>query len=781
MKRILCIIAFILLFVLCLKAQTQGRVADAQGRPVAFANVVALAPADSAVVAACVSGEDGAWHLPDTLDVQLLRVAALGYEPLYYRVAEKVSTLTLVLREERSQTLGEATVAVRRPVAKLEGGALVTTIEHTALSKAGSAEDVLAQVPGIIRKNDEDGTLEVIGRGAPLIYINGRQLRDLSELKQLRSEEIKSVEVIHTPGARYDASVSAVVRIRTVRRKGEGWGVSLSEDYGQGKYATNNTRLKVNYRKNGIDIYAGGNFEARKHYWNSLSDQVTATPDTLWMLPMGQDAVSENLEAGFDAGFNLDLGDSHALGVRYQAQKLLKTDAGISLDSRIQANGEYYDELTNRIRMEGDADWQHALNAYYAGRLGKGELTLDADFFADGKQDATHTHEQSAEFEDRSFTSENRTRNRLVATKAQYEWPWLKGKVAVGGQFTLTNRHDDYLIPSNDFGVATSFSKQRERNAAAFVQYSALLARRYQLTAGVRYEHAVYDYYQNGERQAGQSPVYDNVFPSLSLATALGRKADKVQLMLAYTAKTQRPNYAQLSNNVSYGNRFLLQTGNPHLKPTVQHNVAFTAVWKFLQGVATFDHFKDGILFWGTSNPQKPAITTVSHINKSYSQFQAVLTAAPHFGFYHPSYTLVYHQSYLRMPVVGGTRSFNNPMFLAFLGNVFDLPVGFKLNLTYRYQSRGSYQNVDILKPTHWLEAYVTKSFLQDALTVNAGCQDILHRSENRVAIDMESSRFIQGGVGDTRRFYLKMSYNFNAMRNKSRSKSEVEQTIKRL
>ena len=85
------------------------------------------------------------------------------------------------------------------------------TVENTLLSKLGTAEDVLARVPGIIKKQDG---FEVFGKGEPLIYINGRQMRDVSELDRLKSEDIKSVELITTPGARYDATVRAVVKIR---------------------------------------------------------------------------------------------------------------------------------------------------------------------------------------------------------------------------------------------------------------------------------------------------------------------------------------------------------------------------------------------------------------------------------------------------------------------------------------------------------------------------------------------------------------------------------------
>lgn len=57
----------------------------------------------------------------------------------------------------------------------MKDDALSTTVQGTVLSKAGTAEDVLARIPGLQRKQDG---FEVFGKGAPLIYINGRKMRD---------------------------------------------------------------------------------------------------------------------------------------------------------------------------------------------------------------------------------------------------------------------------------------------------------------------------------------------------------------------------------------------------------------------------------------------------------------------------------------------------------------------------------------------------------------------------------------------------------------------------
>lgn len=677
--------------------------------------------------------------------------------------------------------IGAAQVTAYRPVAQLKNGALVTTVENTPLAKVGSAEDVLQQIPGIVKKNDEAGTIEVIGKGAPLIFINGRQVRDLAELKQLRSEEIKAVELIETPGARYDASVNAVVRIRTVRRKGEGFGLDASQEYRQGTYANSNSQLKLTYRKNNLEVFAGFNAWVGKSFWNSTIDQYTAAPDTLWTLPLGEDSRNKKTYLKGNAGFNYEWGKGNSAGVRYEVWRDTRDKVTAGLTSTILANGVFYDELTTHADATTDCDPQHSLNAYYTGQWGKGTFTIDADFVAGGNTTTTHTLELSQEQDDRDFTTTARKRNRLIASKTQYEWPWLAGKVAVGGQYTFTNRHDDYLIPDNGFGISASRSRQRESTAAAFMEYSATFAKRWNVSAGLRYEHAQYNYWQNEVKRGDLSPTYDNLFPSLSLATAFGQGQNAVQLMLSYTSKTQRPYYNQLSNNVTYANRFLQKGGNPELKPTLTHNVNATAVWKILQASIDFTRSKDGILVWGESLPGNPAVTKLSPINHNYSQLQASLTVAPHFGIYRPQWTVVCIQSYLKMKSLGEERNFNSPFFYAYLNNVLQFRKGWNFALIYRFGSPGNYQNMRIDNCTHYLETYLTKSFLHDALTVNIGGADLLYKQVPHSILNMAMSHIYQVGEGDTRQFYLKLSYQLNASRSKYKGQSAAEEVLRRL
>lgn len=175
--------------VLCLSAMTPlmaqnitGKVVDTKGEPLAFANVVLLNRQDSAFVKGAVSGEDGNFSIDSSCNGGIIKVTSVGYKTICKDcIGETVGVITL---EENSKMLGEVVVKSSRPVTAIKGNALVTTVANSQLSHAGTANDVLRQVPMVTGR---DGNFEVFGKGTPLIYINGRVVQDKNELVQLNS------------------------------------------------------------------------------------------------------------------------------------------------------------------------------------------------------------------------------------------------------------------------------------------------------------------------------------------------------------------------------------------------------------------------------------------------------------------------------------------------------------------------------------------------------------------------------------------------------------------
>lgn len=165
----------------------KGVVVDENKTPIDFVNVVLL-KVDSTYLAGTVTDKDGTFAFKGDYDSpRFIKVSSVGYASQTLDIPLTGNFGMIVLATE-STMLGEVVVKSNRPVTAIKGDALVTNVAGTQLEHAGTAEDVLVQVPMVVGR---DGSFEVFGKGSPAIYINGRLVRDSNELMQISSADIK--------------------------------------------------------------------------------------------------------------------------------------------------------------------------------------------------------------------------------------------------------------------------------------------------------------------------------------------------------------------------------------------------------------------------------------------------------------------------------------------------------------------------------------------------------------------------------------------------------------
>ena len=208
-----------------------GMVMDEKQQPMPYCNVLLLT-SDSVFVNGCVTKEDGTFLMTGEAEVSyLLKVSYIGYAT----ALQTVESTNMVQLLPDTQTLNEVTVTANRPLIESQVNGLKANVAGTSLAQMGTANEMLTHLPFVTSK---DGNLSVLGSGSPEIYINNRKVRDMGELDRLRATEILSAEVITTPGPEYDADVAAVIRIRTLKQRGQGWSGSVNLAYDQGKRLT---------------------------------------------------------------------------------------------------------------------------------------------------------------------------------------------------------------------------------------------------------------------------------------------------------------------------------------------------------------------------------------------------------------------------------------------------------------------------------------------------------------------------------------------------------------
>ena len=749
-------------------ANFTGRVVDEEGEPFAFANVVLLSPIDSAFVSGTMTDDSGVFSLSAEPLSVVVKISYIGYETKC--VAATPGDLGTIQLRPAITTLGEVTVTAARPVFKLTTEGIKTDVENTLLSKVGSANDVLKNLPGVQKKADG---IEVFGKGTPLIYINGRELRNKSELDQIKSEDIQRVELITNPGAKYKADVEAVILIKTKRPQGEGFSFGTQASYYQGENMDLALGVNWNYRHGGLDVF-GSEWYNEDRWGQNDYLRFDVQADTTWILDEQLKSKSLARSIYSSLGVNYVLNDNHSMGMRYDTKWWFKNRDRGSMLADVTANGDFYDHLVNTVEHNTKSNMPHTLNAYYNGRVGKTSIDVNVDYMFYKDRKSQYNDEVSQERDSRIVTALSVVRNRLVAGKLVLSWPLLGGNLQAGSEVSDTHRNDDYSNPENI--VPSSFTEQREHNYAFFVEYARPLPFG-QLRIGLRNENVCSDYYSMGARMAEQSRTYHHFFPSMGLSAQTG----PVQIMLNYAMKIQRPYYWQLNGSVSYGNRFTWESGNPALKPSINNQVGLMARWQWVTLMVEYRHTTDPIINVGREVPGSEATTLITRDNIANSdKMRLMLNFSPQFGIYQPQLSLGMVKDWIKIPTPVGYISPERPLFLVQFNNNIKLLPSLTASANLDIISKGDQENVSLTRAGVTLDVSVTKTFFNDRLSVKVAGHNLLDAQE-RVRLRYGLRNMYQESHRDSRELEVTVKYKFNAAGSKWRGSGAGESEKARL
>ena len=755
-----------------------GTIIDENRQPVPYANVYLLHPSDSTVIGGGVSNEAGVFVIPyerlrvgdgnrealatdrdartsGMLPTVLARISYVGYKTVYHLCSnEQVGTIQM---KPETMTIKGVVVNGERPKVQLHGNSLVMNVEGTVMERMGTAEDVLSRVPTISKKGD---VFEILGKGVPLIYLNNRKLTDLQELKNIQSDNIKSVEVIQNPGAHYDATVNAVIIIHTKRTAGEGLGVELTSWSRKGHGFANNERINLTYRTGKLELFANL-FGAYNKRWEKGEFEQTVFADTLWVINNKQKSKVYNpfLEGRF--GFNYQLNDSNSFGGFYQnTYDYVKTWS--DYDDDLHADGNMYDHLQNSSVNRAEGAPKHQVNLYYTGKIGKLAIDFNADYTYRDQRNRNQQQELSDEYDDRYVNTYALTRSRLMAEKLFVTHPLGKGQIEVGEEYTNTRWNSSF---ENVEGyIANSNNEQHEQAIAPFLELRQPMGR-LQLSAGLRYEHVASEYYVGGIRRDDQSRTYDDFFPSVSLSTSV----KNLQLSFSYAKRTTRPSYWLLSSDVIYENRLNLQTGNPYLKPVKYHNVNTMAMWKWLYLNVNFSHCVDPILNTAESLENDSKVNLVTRKNYDHADWITITLGAQknvklaHEVTWTPQYNTSLMKPWLKAEFLGEQKSFSQPMLSLQLGNIVTLSHDWLVQADFNVHTHGnsaSNANFDCTNPI--LSLSVSKGFFKRRLNIKLSGNDLFNGAINRFTLYSNRMMFRKMEDNDSRCVTLSLRYRFN-------------------
>jgi len=730
-----------------------GTVVDEVGNPLEFVNVTLLTVNDSTLIDEAVTDTSGHFSLLDSPKSGFLRISAMGYEEK--NISNPHGKLGTIQLSPTYYELGEVVVKGLRPVAKLKNDGLQVAISGTYLANTGTALDVLGKMPFVTKTGSE---LEVLGKGTPIVYINGRQVRDQSELDQLSSSDIKSVDVVTSPGARYDSSVNAVIRITTVAHVGDGFSFNDCTAIGYKHYVYLFEQANFNFRKNGLDLFGMLNYEnyrERPRFQNNTTQYLQS--GTISQSSCGKNFTKYPVYEG-KVGLNYNSNNQN-VGFYYDFAYRPATGSSSSFTSRL-LNAVLEDELkyngSNHRRNR-----QNLLSAYYSGTLGKWQLTANFDAMWRINNYSTNEIETSSFNPERIFATDNDIHNRLLAgniTAALHAW---KGELRFGGEISDVFRRDLYL--SDAEFITDNDTKIKETTSALFAEMSQTFGKIY-LSAGLRLEYTDSRYFLWGEKKDDQSRQYHNLAPSSSISFPIGNMSTK----LTYMRKTSRPAFEQLSSAVRYLDRYSYESGNPNLKPIYRDYLSLSSSWHDIVVELTYYSTKNYYMWQTVPYPAKPDATLLRIENMPrYNTFEFFANYSPcFFSIWRPTFMAGIIAQDFKLIHNGKEMKMNKPLGILRFNNAIHLPWDMWLNVDFSTQTSGNADNVYI--KSRWnCDVGLYKSFFNDTWSVKLQLNDVLNTYRQQMTSYDALSTVSVNKVYDTRDLSLTIRYNFNTARSR--------------
>jgi hypothetical protein len=748
-----------------------GRVVESTtNEPLGYANILLLSLPDSVFVTGTTSGEDGFFRFDNVSNGKyLLKVSFIGYENGLVAVDVSGNPVDLAdIRLKESNTLNEVVVTARIPPFRSGvNGGVIASVSSTLLSSVGTASDVLQRMPGVIA---EEGKITVFGKGVPIVYINHRKVRDMSELERLESSEISTVELITNPGAKYDAEGRAVLLIKT-RSRMDGFSAQTTERLRQGAYPGDNENVSVSYTKYKLNLFASYYHNYNKQEADERHDLMLKNSDGVWLhnmsLPYGYFANSQQVSAGLDYSLN----DRHAIGGQYQFYTGDSKD-DITINTTTHLNDVLY-ETSQSQAYRKDNDYQHLVNAFYNGDFSERfSLRFDFDYLKNHNDKTQHSDERVNAAPANTVEIFNQTDYDLYAGKLTDSWKSNIGLVEFGGEYN--NIAGSGFVHSNGVTDNSEFTNT-EQKAAGFVSYSHTLAA-FNVVAGLRYEYTAEQYTAGELKTPVIDRTYSDWYPSISVSGAI----KNVDLNLAFNKRTQRPTFSQLNGNVIYINRFVFQKGDPYLNKTNIYDVNLEATMKPFYLNLEYAYSKNPVLpfFKEQENNANAVLSTDANFPK-YEELDATLNFNHKIAFWQPNFTAGLSKPFFSANYDGQEITYDMVSYFFRAYNDFTLPFGFVFSCNFQYQSRQQYVYFES-KGYRRIDAGLRKSFFDNSLRLNLMVYDLFDRVDQNDLVRINNIYWDMYRKRETRYGTLSITWMFNNYRKKYRGGSAAQDDINR-
>lgn len=742
----------------CIAQSITGKIVDEQGNAIQFANVAMLQSKDSVFVKGVVSDENGSFILNTPHQNGIVKVTCIGYRTVFLNVTN--DNLGVIVLKEESMTLGDVIVKSSLPKSKLKNGAVITTVAGSILEKTGNIYNLLDRIPNVTTQN---GKINIFGIGEPVIYINGKKVRDNTELDRLNPDEISTVEVKQNPGAQYASNVKAVIRINTKKRTKDGFGFETrtfgknDENSRIGGYE----QLNINYQKKGLETFTV--LKIKDAESSIKQDLVQNTyVDNVWHQRNDIKGSIRNRQLYCGLGVNYQISNNSFIGASFNFNRMFNK-AVSNIATTIYKDYAFTEESASDIAKPGNMSLASS-NVYYMGKIGIVDINFNTDWLWDKDFSKVNTLERYQEYggdwQDKAVHTKTNTKNELFASKLTLTLPFWKGQLSFGGEYSNTNRNSSYDVQPMGL-LDKQDNRIKEGMASVFCDYTRKFGQ-LRVLAGIRYENTDFNYYEEGKRIPEQSKRYGNLLPSLSLSLPVG----KTQMQLSYGATIKRPSYYDMRSGIGYDNRYTYESGNPFLVSEISRNINYMVSYKWLMAEGIYTHVSDPIVMLTQPYKDNPNIALIQNVNwKPYNRIGASLSASPKFGIWHPSLRFHFFKQWFDMETHGG-HGLDNPKITVRFDNTIDTKFC-TISLLLTAQTKGDDETSYMYRNYFSSNLSIYKSFLKGKMVVFFYANDLLGTGNMHSKMYSGSMREIIHHDYSISEYSLTIRYRFNVAKKK--------------
>ena len=593
-NKIVPLILFLLLSCNYLHSQNKinvtGRIIDSlEKTPVDYCSIALMDQQTGKVINGTISDSKGRFTIPvEKPGIYKLKAEFIGYlsaSKENITIAKSHVDLGDFLLQRSVKALQAVTIMGAKPIVENKIDKLVYNTANDLTAQGGVALDVLKKVPMV--SVDIDGNVELQGNNNIRFLINGKPSSIfgaslVDALQSIPASQIKSIEVITSPGAKYDASgTGGIINIILKDSKVEGINSSINLSAGS---RLENGSFNFNARKGnlGAGLFFSGNEQLTTTTKNTANRTAYSdTRDTTYQL--FQQASSPFTRSGYQSGINFNWNITHkveltaSLGYNHFAnhgtsfttqdqQSLLSTGGVLSdvmntrnSDSRFNENStEWSVDYKKSFKKEGQE-----LDLLYTSSFGM----------------TTNSASQVTDFPNGSYPSSgiranNPGKDHETDISIDYTQPVSKGfTIETGAKLIVENLNNnvltDTLLNDGDYikndGQTYSFNYKRNIYAG-YLSTSFSFFHDFLLgKAGLRYERTI----TNADFAGSSIPGYNIFAPSF----VVQHKLDETQsFKFAYGYRIERPDYGDLNPFFNISDPHNISTGNPLLKPEIGHN-----------------------------------------------------------------------------------------------------------------------------------------------------------------------------------------------------------------